>query len=208
VRLMPLRACVCSACSIVYRARLDKTNDVTWHLIPVDISNMAEMYAGVIIACMPSAAHTFRYHSAAYEQFLRSFTTRFFFTMSSIFGSSYAKSSQHSTTQNSDIRSQPEPDVLKSTDRKYAPYFSLNDLRPDGRRTVQDETTIERVAGSWRPDLEWNVQRMEPVAEYHGIRTGRDSDEQTVESVGYNGRAAGRESNEHMIQPVARSNGR
>lgn len=110
------RACICSACSIYYRVVLDHTADVTWALIPVNICTLTEMFVGVICACMPSAAYAARQTNSTYSRVLRSISSRF--------GSKYASSRESSQAEKTE--SHPQPDVLKSTDRKYAQYFSLN----------------------------------------------------------------------------------
>lgn len=126
---MRRRACLCSACSIYYRVHLDNTADVTWALIPVNICTLTEMFVGVICACMPAAAYAARQSNSPHSKVLRSLSSRFNSIKSSYFGSKYA-SSRGSNPQNSrseKTENYPEPDMLKSTDRKYAQYFSLND---------------------------------------------------------------------------------
>ncbi|KAF2121687.1 hypothetical protein BDV96DRAFT_627957 [Lophiotrema nucula] len=113
-------ACVCSACSIYYRVMLDNSKDTTYALIPVNISTLCEMFVGVICACMPSAAYAARQKNSMYQKVVATVST---------FKTSWLTSentdSQPQTEKN---ETHPTQDVLKSTDRKYAQYFSLDEL--------------------------------------------------------------------------------
>lgn len=121
LQLTITRGCVCSACSIYYRIQLDHSADTTFSLIPVNISTMCEMFVGVICACMPAAAYAARQKNSMYQKVV---------TKVSSLKSSWKDSRN---TSCSDDHRQPMtaeqrgPDVLKSTDRKYAQYFSVDE---------------------------------------------------------------------------------
>lgn len=125
-------ACVCSACSIYYRIVLDHDPDLTWHLIPVNISTLSEMFVGIICACMPSAAYATRQQNSLQARLIRS--------ISSHFGSRYAstngggETSSRTSSKVAISQDVKEENGLKSTDRKYARYFNINDLSTKGSR--------------------------------------------------------------------------
>ncbi|MCJ1394806.1 hypothetical protein MMC18_007686 [Xylographa bjoerkii] len=70
-------ACLSSMLSIYYRNILTHSPDVTWVLMPVNTVTLTEMFVGVICACMPSAAHSFRHHFPSFDVFVSRFYTRF-----------------------------------------------------------------------------------------------------------------------------------
>ncbi|KAH8667571.1 hypothetical protein BGZ60DRAFT_409543 [Tricladium varicosporioides] len=143
--LSGLMGCICSACSIYYRVKLEHTADVTWALIPVNIATLSEMFAGIICASMPSAAHVARQHNSTYQKLLRSLSTRFTSLKSTFFGSRFSTNSRGMNSQKTETYPEPEilkpEDVMKSTDRKYAQYFSLDDISVAGTRIGENKTT-------------------------------------------------------------------
>ncbi|KAF2475219.1 uncharacterized protein BDR25DRAFT_340071 [Lindgomyces ingoldianus] len=162
--LSGLMACICSACSIYYRVVLDHTADTTWHLIPVNIATLSEMFVGMICACMPSAAYAARRENSTYQKLVRSLYSHFDSLKSSWNRSKYADSSRGSSQEEKAETTHPEPDVLKSTDRKYAQYFSLNDTSFNGVETQTNEkengmlTNDSRIASS-SSELSRNASR-------------------------------------------------
>ncbi|KUJ11527.1 uncharacterized protein LY89DRAFT_758222 [Mollisia scopiformis] len=143
--LSGLMACVCSAVSIHYRRILDHTVDTTWALMPVNIATLCEMFAGIICACMPSAAAASRHSGSIYLKVLNSLSTNFISLKSTLIASKKAsKSGSSGLNQDQISASHPQPevlnaeDLLRSTDRKYAQYFNLVSLTSQ-KSTVDDE---------------------------------------------------------------------
>ncbi|KAF2449025.1 hypothetical protein P171DRAFT_441295 [Karstenula rhodostoma CBS 690.94] len=85
--LSGLLACICSALSIYYRIRLDSNtrgSDITYKLIgvytssyvPSQLTQLAEMMIGVMCACMPSLAYSYR-HIPAVQSLKKSVSSYF-----------------------------------------------------------------------------------------------------------------------------------
>lgn len=76
---------------------------------------------------MPSAAYAFRQQDSLYYRLLRSVSVRVD-SLRSKYGSKYASSASRESSQlEKSPTVLPAPDVLKSTDRKYAQFFSIGD---------------------------------------------------------------------------------
>ncbi|KAF4636515.1 hypothetical protein G7Y89_g1582 [Cudoniella acicularis] len=139
-----LMACVCSVFSIYYRHQLDHTADVTYAIIPVNIATLCEMFVGIICACMPAAAFAARQENSTYQKLIRSTLYSFTSIKSTIWGS--RSKSKFSNSSGSDTRirrteNYPEPDLLKSTDRKYLHYFNLDEFKGTvGQNTINSVT--------------------------------------------------------------------
>jgi hypothetical protein len=86
------------------------------------------MFAGIICACMPSAAQTARQHKPTYEWLLLGLSARFTSFKSTLFGSNYATDSQYSVQKTEEADSNSETDMLRSTVPKFHPYFNLNEI--------------------------------------------------------------------------------
>ncbi|KAF2261907.1 hypothetical protein CC78DRAFT_607068 [Lojkania enalia] len=117
-------ACVCSACNIYFRHVLDHSEDKSYYSIPVTITTLCEMFVGIIVACMPSAAYSTRKHLPAAQNLMGSLSIRFRTWKLTVLGSQSSLTRSQTTTETSHL----EPDVLKSTDRKYAQYYNMIDL--------------------------------------------------------------------------------
>ncbi|KAF2683303.1 hypothetical protein K458DRAFT_304781 [Lentithecium fluviatile CBS 122367] len=61
VFLTGLMACVSSAVGLYYRSQIHADGDVTYELVPSNIATAAEMMIGVMCACMPSVAYSYRH---------------------------------------------------------------------------------------------------------------------------------------------------
>lgn len=124
-----IMACVCSACSIYFRLNLVHGRDMSYGMPLVNIATMGEMFVGIIVACMPTAAYTFRHmrKHQIYQRFLSTF---------------------HPKTSRSTIKSplepaennHSEPNSLKSTDKKYARYLDLGGLTTINSTIVEGDS--------------------------------------------------------------------
>jgi hypothetical protein len=89
---------------------------------------------------MPAAAFASRRPDSIYQKLVR-ITSRSLSSFSVASNFSKSKSSKYglnATSRSETIEKNPEPDVLKSTDRKYRRYFSLDDFSD---ATLQNNTT-------------------------------------------------------------------
>lgn len=93
-------------------------------------ARLCEMFVGVICACMPSAAYAARQKNSMYQKIVT--------TMTNLKTSWTASKNTYDSHPHSPVtETRPAPDVLKSTDRKYAHYFSLDELTTTASITDQ-----------------------------------------------------------------------
>jgi hypothetical protein len=100
---------------------------------PNSLLSLCEMFFGIICACMPSAAYAARQKDSLYQKAIR---TAVGLKTSWIPSDNDYASDKHVLAN----EIHPEPDALKSTDRKYARYFSLNGF-------ATNESTMEGKSG-------------------------------------------------------------
>lgn len=133
-------ACICAAFSIYFRIRLHQTKDATWTGIDVNICTICEISIGIVCACIPSVAYVARQSNSLYRKLF----TRIKSTISTSKASQSSSSASHPTAA-----LEAKVDVLKSTDRKYARYFSLGDLESTMTTVVAkgaDDTNATNVS--------------------------------------------------------------
>lgn len=83
------------------------------------------MFVGVICACIPSAAYAARQKNSAYSKIVHLVSSSLDSLKSTRLGE---KNSGDFSSRIQSTQSHPKPNMLKSTDRKYAEYFNLTDL--------------------------------------------------------------------------------
>ncbi|EPE35850.1 hypothetical protein GLAREA_05188 [Glarea lozoyensis ATCC 20868] len=89
------------------------------------IETLSEMFVGIICACMPAAAYSARQKDSIWQKLLKATSHIFTLIGSTLQGS---KCAMNQTSRSQVTENFPEPDPLKSTDRKYAQYFNLEDI--------------------------------------------------------------------------------
>lgn len=79
------------------------------------------MFVGAICACMPSAAYAARQPDSMYRK-----CAHFISRLRTSWASS--KNDYGAYPEPEVLETQPNPEVLRSTDKKYAKYFNLDEL--------------------------------------------------------------------------------
>lgn len=116
-------ACFCSAFNIYARRSLFTEPDQTWRGVVVTISTVCELFIGIICACAPSAVHGFRNSSSIWRKLFPSHSL-------TISDSAELKIGHQRYDHSDKNKSSLLPDELRSTDKKYARYFELDDKVP------------------------------------------------------------------------------
>lgn len=93
------------------------------------------MFAGVICACIPSVAYAARQQNSMFQKLANSISK----SRSARSGNEYS-----SRSKPEELEAGGEAAALKSTDRKYAQYFNLDELATTGS-TINDDKRSSRT---------------------------------------------------------------